>query len=280
MTPSEKKSPKSEWGDASRLALLRKWRPQGLAAGRPYTEALLATADLRPGIDVLDVACGAGEPALELARRVGPTGSVLGIDPSELLVGLAREYAQEEGLSQVVFKVGTAEALPLPDRSVDRVTSRFGPMYFPDLPRALSETRRVLRPGGRLAWLVWGSLARPFWEATILVVARYAGLSELPPEAAQPFRFAPGGILANLFKQAGFEAVTETRLEIPWSWKGTPSEVCEWSLSGSPPFRAIIESLSGPAREQMVEEVTRKLTGFYAEGRVTLPSQVITATGT
>jgi len=71
------------------------------------------------------------------------------------MLSLAREYAQAEGLANAEFRAADAGTLPFEDGSFDRVTSGFGAMYFPDLSRALAETFRVLRPGGRLTWLAW-----------------------------------------------------------------------------------------------------------------------------
>src|SRR2546428_1327239 len=198
-----KAGPESEWGSDSRIAAVRRWHEKSVASRHDQSVLLLDGADLRPGLRVLDLACGAGTPALAEARRVGPRGNVVGTDTSEAMLSLAREYAQEEGLANAEFRVADAGALPFEDGSFDRVTSGFGAMYFPDLSRALAETFRVLRPGGRLAWLVWGPFDQPFYRATAQIAMRHVGISELPPEAAQPFCFSGGGILQRAVEGAG-----------------------------------------------------------------------------
>ncbi|MCI4363666.1 MAG: methyltransferase domain-containing protein [Thermoplasmata archaeon] len=258
---------------------MRRLRPKGIAAGRGHTDLLLEAAELQLGLRVLDLACGTGEPALEEARRVGADGRVTGLDSSETLVSYAREYAREERLAQAGFEVGSAESLPYPDCNFDRVTSRFGAMYFTDLARAVSESYRVLRPGGRLAWLVWGTIEQPFWQATALVALRHAGMSRLPPEALQPFCFGNGGILSHALSAAGFDNVREVQKEVTWSWPGPPEEVCSMFFSGSPPFQAILDSLGPEARTRAEKEITESLRAYYSSEQVNVPEIVIVATG-
>jgi SAM-dependent methyltransferase len=268
------------WGVDMRLEAMRRLRPKSLAAGRGHSDLLLEAAEIRPGLEVLDLACGAGEPALEEARRVGPQGRVRGLDPAEGPVGLARGYAQEEGLHHLGFEVGAAESQPFPDQSFDRVTCRFGAMYFGDLARAVSESHRVLRPGGRLAWLVWGPMEQPFWQATVLVALRHSGLAKLPQEALQPFRFASGGVLSRALSAGGFADVREVQREVTWSWPGPAEEVSELFFSGgSPPFQPILDALTPQARERAEKEVTAALRAYESSGRVTLPESVIVASG-
>ncbi|MCI4351439.1 MAG: methyltransferase domain-containing protein [Thermoplasmata archaeon] len=257
---------------------MERLRPKAVAASRGHTDLLLEFADLRPGLRVLDIACGTGEPALEEARRVGPTGHVTGIDPSQALVSVASEHAREEGLAHLAFETGVAEKLPFPDASVDRVTCRFGAMYFTDLAKAVSESRRVLRPGGKLAWLVWGPIEQPYFAATVFVAMRHAGIAQTPPEAAQPFRFGRGGDLARALSSGGFEDAREIPREVTWSWPGTPEEVCAIFLSGAPPFQSILDALGPESRARATEEITASLRGFQRTDHVNIPEQVIVAT--
>ena len=274
-----KAGPESEWGSDSRIAAVRRWHEKSVASRHDQSVLLLDGADLRPGLRVLDLACGAGTPALAEARRVGPRGNVVGTDTSEAMLSLAREYAQEEGLANAEFRVADAGALPFEDGSFDRVTSGFGAMYFPDLSRALAETFRVLRPGGRLAWLVWGPFDQPFYRATAQIAMRHAGISELPPEAAQPFCFSGGGILQRAVAAAGFEQVRETSHEVFSSWPGPPEEMCEVFYGGAPPFRGILDRLDADSRRQAMAEATEMLRKFCSEGRVRVPEIVILVTG-
>jgi demethylmenaquinone methyltransferase/2-methoxy-6-polyprenyl-1,4-benzoquinol methylase len=114
-------------------------------------------AEVRPGSDALDVCCGTGDLALELRRRIGPDGRVVGCDFSEPMLELARHKSGEEGLP---VEFGWADALELPygDGSFDAVTIGFGARNLADLERGISEMTRVLRPGGRLVIL---EISRP-----------------------------------------------------------------------------------------------------------------------
>lgn len=266
------------WGDRARVASLERWRSQALVAGRGHTDLLLRAAALREGESVLDVGCGAGEPALAEARAVGPRGRVVGVDPATGAVELARRFAGAEGLGHVAFEVAAAERLPFPSGSFDCVTCRFGAMYFRELPTAVGEAFRVLRPGGRLAWLVWGAIDQPFWESTARVALRHAGLTEYPAEALQPFCFGGGGRLAAALATGGFEEVRETPAEVLWSWPGTAEEVTEMWFAGSPPFRPILDALDADAVAAARREVARLLDAFADCGRVTVPERVVLAT--
>jgi len=127
------------------------WQAQ-LAAAQ---EALLAAAALRGGERVLDVACGTGLVSFRAARSVGPAGRVLGVDLSGAMVDAARERALQRALPNATFERMDAESLALPAASFDVVLCALGLMYMPEPEQALREMRRVLRPGGRLAYVTW-----------------------------------------------------------------------------------------------------------------------------
>ena len=100
---------------------------------------------------------------------------------------------------------------------------------------------------------------------------RHAGISELPPEAAQPFCFGGGGILQRAVEAAGFEQVRETTHEVLSSWPGPPEEACEVFYGGAPPFRGILDRLDADSRRQAKAETTEMLRKFCSEGRVRVP---------
>jgi len=118
-------------------------------------------AELGPGDAALDVCCGTGDLAIELAARVGPEGTVVGCDFSEPMLELARRKAGDRELSQVRFEWADALELPYPNGAFDAVTVGFGARNLADLDGGLRELARVLRPGGRLVILEITQPRRP-----------------------------------------------------------------------------------------------------------------------
>jgi demethylmenaquinone methyltransferase / 2-methoxy-6-polyprenyl-1,4-benzoquinol methylase len=114
-----------------------------------WRERAADRAELRPGGTALDVCCGTGDLALQLTRRVGPDGAVVGCDFSEPMLELARRKASKLGASQARFEWADALELPYEEGSFDAVTVGFGVRNLVDLERGLAEMVRVLRPGGR-----------------------------------------------------------------------------------------------------------------------------------
>jgi SAM-dependent methyltransferase len=127
------------------LAALPAEADLGLGCGAP-----IAHLDLAPGETVLDLGSGAGIDAFLAARAVGPTGRVIGVDMTPEMLARARAAARREGFSQVEFRAGRLEALPVEDASVDAVTSNCVINLVPDKPAVFREIARVLRPGGRM----------------------------------------------------------------------------------------------------------------------------------
>lgn len=157
----------------------------------------VALADLRPGETVLDIGSGAGLDAFLAARRVGPTGRVIGLDMTPAMIAAASAHAARAGVTNVEFLLGDAEAIPLPDGSLDRVISNCVLNLAPDKARVFREVCRVLKPDGRIAisdivllrplpailrrsLTLWaGCLAGALIESDYIATARAAGLREV-----------------------------------------------------------------------------------------------------
>jgi SAM-dependent methyltransferase len=130
---------------------------------RPVSEWLVARLDPRPGEVVLDLAAGTGETGFLAAPSLEPGGRLITADREQGMVDAARRTAAGLGVANVEFRMLDAEALDLPDASVDGVLNRFGYILRGEPPSALGEIRRVLRPGGRLAFSVWAARELNAW---------------------------------------------------------------------------------------------------------------------
>jgi ubiquinone/menaquinone biosynthesis C-methylase UbiE len=169
----------------------------------PWAAHLVDTAGAMPGERALDLGCGTGIVARQVARRVGPKGSVTGIDRSPDMVAVARSAADREGVT-IEWHEGRAESLPFAPRSFDLVLSQFALMFFDDRPRALSEVHRVLVPGGRVCLNVWQGIERhPFYQKLDALIERALGV----PAMQSIFILGKPEDLRRLLAQAGFQRI-------------------------------------------------------------------------
>jgi demethylmenaquinone methyltransferase/2-methoxy-6-polyprenyl-1,4-benzoquinol methylase len=178
-------------------------------------------AELAPGDAALDVCCGTGDMALELARRVSPEGHVIGCDFSEPMLDLAREKAASAGAGSVRFEWADALQLPYDAGSFDAVTVGFGVRNFADRGRGIAEMTRVLRPGGRLVILEITRPARPplstfyslWFDRIVPLLGRLSGNAEAYsylPESVRSFP-SPAALAAEL-DAAGLSGIRWTIL--------------------------------------------------------------------
>jgi ubiquinone/menaquinone biosynthesis C-methylase UbiE len=163
-----------------------------------WTMRVAAAARIAPGERVLDVACGTGVLAREVARRVGPTGSVVGIDRDPGMLAVAARHS-----TAIDWRQGDAGSLPFGDGTFDAVVCQFGLMFFPDRPRALGEMWRVVAPGGRIAVAVWDTLEHtPAYAAFVALLEEVAG-AEAANALRAPFALGDRDELAALIERAG-----------------------------------------------------------------------------
>src|SRR5919202_5906594 len=195
MHPGTSSDPLPEWADPEVAAAWRRWHSKHAQQTRPLTDLLVQAAQIRPGLHVLDLASGAGEPALGLAQAVGPEGQVTATDLSEAMLSIIRDAAREQGLTNLRYRQADAAALPFPDQSFDAVTCRLGIMHIPNAARALREALRVLREGGRAAFLVWGPPSEQGMFLHHQILARHVQIPVPAPGEPHPLRFAQPGTL-------------------------------------------------------------------------------------
>ena len=163
-----------------------------------WASRVAQAAAIRPGHRVLDVACGTGALTREIAARVAPGGSVVGLDPNAGMLEMARRRG-----TGIEWREGAAEALPFDGGSFDAVVSQFGLMFFRDRCGAIREMARVLRPGGRLAVAVWDSIARsPGYAALADLLLELFG-HDAAEALRAPFALGERPALLALFTEAG-----------------------------------------------------------------------------
>lgn len=278
MNPPQESS--SQWGASYRLVASEKWKTKSAAMGRAVTEALVEEARPQPGMKVLDLASGTGEPAITLALKVGPEGQVTALDQSAEVLQIAAERARERGLTNLSICPADANDLPFPPDSFDLATCRFGVMFFGDSDRALKELHRVLKPGGRACFVAWGPFEQPYFSATMGVVVKHVGGPRLVAGGPDPFKFAQPGSLSSALRGAGFGSVQEETRTLPWHWPGTAEEVWEYARSVSAPFRPLLERVPAARWDQINSEVHAAIRPYADAECVKFGAVVVLASGT
>lgn len=174
--------------------------------GAPVSHWMVQAIDPQPGQRVLELAAGLGETGFLAAELVAPVGGVIISDQAEGMLQGARARATELGLTNVEFQAFGAEWIDLPVASVDAVLCRWGYMLMIDPLAALMETRRVLRPSGRVALAVWDALERNPWARAPAEELRAHGLA--PPGAGPgPFALGDAERIGALLEEAGFAEI-------------------------------------------------------------------------
>lgn len=238
-----------------------------------WAETVLDAAGVRPGRRVLDVACGTGVVAREVASRHAAADFVIGLDPNPGMLAVARQLAPA-----VHWRQGVAESLPFPDRSFDAVVSQFGLMFFDDRIQAVREALRVLVPGGRAAIAVWDALDRiPAYAAEVALLERIGGRQAADALRA-PFVLGDRDALAALFANAGATSVAiDTR---PGTARFPSARVMvEADLRGWLPVMGVV--LSEEQVAAILEESEQVLGPYIAsDGTVVfdLSAHIVTAT--
>jgi len=248
--------------------------------GQPATNALVEYASPEPGMQIIDLASGTGEPAITLARLVGPTGQVTATDLSADLLEIANTRARAKGLGNVATQRADAHELPFPDNSFDLATSRFGIMFFSDVERALCELKRVLRPGARACFLVWDSVDQPFFRSMFGVVHRAIGGPYLLAEGPNPFRFAQPDSLSSVMRTAGFRNVVEEKRWVPWIWAGPTEELWERERAITVAFRPLLDRVPAERWPRIHADVHHELSKYSDGDHVSFEISIVLVSGT
>jgi SAM-dependent methyltransferase len=271
---------REEWTQADTVSAWARWHGKITSQQVHMRDAILAQARLAPGLRVLDLACGTGDPVLEIARRVGPDGRVTASDLSAQMLDVCRKNASAAGLGNMDFVVADAEELPFERATFNRVTSRLGMMYFVDAQRALAEIKRVLVPGGIAALQVWGPAEEsPYFANAVGPFVRRLNPPPTPADAPSPLRFAPAGKLADALTAAGFRDVREDRRAMVLPWPGCPDELWQHLYEIAIPLRPLFDGLPADERTRAIAESVSGFAKYYDGKTVNVPASIVTVSG-
>jgi ubiquinone/menaquinone biosynthesis C-methylase UbiE len=248
----------------------RSWQAQL----EPAQSALLDKAGLRPGLNVLDVACGTGLVTFRAAKAVAPGGKVIGTDISEEMVATASETARLQGAANCRFERIDAEQLALEDGTFDVALCALGLMYAPDPERVVAGMHRVVKPGGRAVSAVWGERRNCGW-ADIFPIVDARVQSEVCPMF---FRTGTGDCLARAYAAAGFNEIRSRRIQTTLAY-ASAADACEAAFVGGPVALAH-SRFSEAMKAEAYAEYLASIEAYRTGGCYAVPGEFVIVTGT
>lgn len=239
----------------------------------PVSGELLRTADLQLGERVVDVACGTGVITRAAAERVGPTGTVVGVDIAPDMVATAAKVPAAG--APIEWREGDAVSLPLPDESCDVALCQLSLMFLPDKAAAIAEMRRVLAPGGRVLVNTPGRI-RPTFEAMEQAIVEHID-PQLGAFVTTVFSMHDPDDVAGLVRDAGFVEVSGREYHATFDLPG-PAEFL-WNYLNITPIGALVADAPEEAKAALERDVVEAWTPHLVDGRLPVDQPMVLAHG-
>jgi ubiquinone/menaquinone biosynthesis C-methylase UbiE len=254
-----------------------RWRAQLEEDAAPVREWMIRKLAPKPGDTVLELSAAAGDTGFAVAALLGNGGRLISSDFASEMVEIARRRGGELGLENVDYRVIDAENIDLEDDSVDRVLCRCGYMLMADPAAALAETRRVLRPGGRVVLSVFGAPEQNPWAAVpgrILVARRQME----PPAPGVPGVFSMAGEEGTraLLQDAGFHHVETDEVHVRFFSRDLADYV-SWATNTAGALALVFRKLPDEERESVEAELREALAPFARDRGYELPGLTLNA---
>ena len=270
-------------GDAWKAGDVASGWQKGVAAREqaltPVTELMFHMAGVSAGMRVLDLGAGTGDQTVLAAQRTGPGGSVLATDISGPMLDIARNSAVAAGLANIETRVMDAQDLDLPSGSFDAAIARFSLQFVPDVQRALVGVRRVLKPGGRLAVVVFSSVERNAFRAAPQAIASRLAGQPFPAPGPGQWALNDPGTLESVLQRAGFRDV-ESRA-VPFVYRfDSLAEAVRNVRESQPPLVRLLDLLTEADRAAAWAEIERTFSAYSGPDGFAGPAEALIGVGT
>lgn len=267
-----------QWNSAAEA--WHRWGPLLSRWLGPATETMLDMCDIKHGSRVLDVAAGAGEQTLSVAKRIGSNGQVLATDISADILHYASESARLAGFNNVQTEVIDGENLAdLNALPFDAVISRVGLIYFPDQQKALQGMKQQLKTGGKVAAMVYSTAeSNPFFSIPVSIIRRRANLPSPLPGQPGPFSLGAEGKMADVFLKAGFRNIEVETINAPVR-VSSAAECLQFEQESFGALHQMLSGLSDIEKDEAWCEIEESLSQFETQSQFEGPCEMLVAVG-